>query len=78
MSSNEDYYDENIAPRLAELARECTEHGLSFFAAVEYEPGEIAETRMFVPGYSSTMMRLSSILRICGRALTTTILRFGK
>lgn len=37
---NEEWYDAEIAPALAELAKRCHERGMSFAAVVEYEPGE--------------------------------------
>ena len=46
-SDNEIFYDQKIAPELARLAQMCKEReGISFFAAVEYEPGDIGETRI--------------------------------
>jgi len=40
ISENEAWYDAEIAPALAELARRCEERGMSFIANVEYQPGE--------------------------------------
>lgn len=42
---SEDWYDKEIAPKLMELCKACNEHGMSFVAVVEYEPGKIAQTR---------------------------------
>lgn len=39
MSEAEDWYDSEIAPKLRELADKCHAQGMSFVAAVEYEPG---------------------------------------
>jgi hypothetical protein len=36
----EAWYDAEIAPALAELARRCHERGMSLIAVVEYAPGE--------------------------------------
>jgi hypothetical protein len=36
----EKFYDEEIAPILAQLGKKCEDNGLSFFAAVEYDPEE--------------------------------------
>ena len=58
----EEYYDNEIAPKLAELAMICTGNGMSFFAAVEYEPGEIGEIRMLVPECSRTILHLSQLV----------------
>lgn len=61
--TQEEIYDKEVAPKLAELAKFCTEHGMSFFAAVEYEQhGHIGETRMLVPGYHSIMLSMSNSL----------------
>ena len=38
--SNEEWYDNEIAPALAELAKRCHERGMAFLAVVEYEPGD--------------------------------------
>jgi len=40
----EHFYDEEIAPVLAELAWRCAQHGLSFVAAVEWRPGALGRT----------------------------------
>jgi hypothetical protein len=34
----EQFYDEEIAPKLKELMEQCADKGLSFLALVEYEP----------------------------------------
>jgi hypothetical protein len=44
MSDNEDWYDREIAPKLRELSEACHGRGMSFIAAVEYEPGSRART----------------------------------
>lgn len=43
-SDNEKFYDEEIALKLLELARQCHARGMSFVANVEYDPGETAST----------------------------------
>ena len=43
---NEKYYDEEIAPALAELAKKCAAKKMAFVAVVEYLPGECGETSM--------------------------------
>lgn len=40
----EQVYDEQIAPKLIELARVCHEHGMPFLATVEYAPGDYGTT----------------------------------
>jgi len=44
LTSKEDFYDRKIAPELMRLAKLCAGEGLGFLAAVEYEPGSLAET----------------------------------
>lgn len=44
---NEKFYDEQIAPLLAEVGRLCESRGFSFVAGVEYEPGQIGSTRVW-------------------------------
>lgn len=38
------WYDTEIAPKLAELAKLCHARGMSFLAQVEYQPGDRAGT----------------------------------
>ena len=45
-SENEVFYDEEIAPRLAEVAKLCQDRKMSIVADVEYEPGETGHTRV--------------------------------
>lgn len=40
VSEDEAWYDAEIAPALAALAKRCHERGMSFIAAVEYQPGD--------------------------------------
>ncbi len=42
--TNEQIYDEQIAPKLLALAKECEEAGLSLVATCEWLPGESGET----------------------------------
>ncbi len=37
--NKEQFYDEQIAPVLADLGKKCLDNGLSFFASVQYGPG---------------------------------------
>ena len=37
---DEAWYDAEVAPALAELAKRCHEKGMAFVAVVEYAPGE--------------------------------------
>lgn len=36
--SNEEFYDQKIAPGLLRLAKQCKARGMSFVASVEYDP----------------------------------------
>lgn len=45
-------YDEKIAPRLLDLAKECERLGLSFLAVAEYRPGYLGRTVSLHPGSS--------------------------
>lgn len=40
ISENEAWYDAEIAPVLADLAKRCNERGMSFIATVEYDEGK--------------------------------------
>ena len=43
-TEGEAWYDAEIAPALAELAKRCHKRGMAFVAVVEYEPGHRAGT----------------------------------
>jgi hypothetical protein len=59
MSENEDWYDREIAPKLAKLANACGNRGLSFIAVVEYESGNQATTTRFSEGAGLAMTMIS-------------------
>ena len=44
VTEGEAWYDTEIAPKLAELAKLCNARGMSFLAQVEYQPGDRAGT----------------------------------
>lgn len=44
VTENEAWYDAEIAPALADLAKRCHERGMSFVAVVEYQPGDRGRT----------------------------------
>jgi len=48
--TNEEWYDKKIAPKLAELANQCGERGMSFLSVVEYEPGSRSRTQRLTNG----------------------------
>lgn len=43
-TDGEAWYDAEIAPALADLAKRCHERGMAFVAVVEYQPGDRAGT----------------------------------
>lgn len=63
---SEEFYDENIAPELARLAKLCADNGMSFEAIVEYSPGDIGETRMFTKTFSWSMEMISLAVAAMG------------
>lgn len=44
VSVDEAWYDAEIAPALAQLAKRCHERGMAFVSVVEYQPGDRART----------------------------------
>jgi predicted oxidoreductase len=65
MMTNEEWYDAEIAPALAELAKRCHERGMAFVAAVEYEPGERGGTYYMTEGAGLEMR----MLHICAQTV---------
>lgn len=57
----EAWYDAEIAPMLDALANRCRERGMSFVAAVEYQPGDHAGTYSLTPAAHPKM----HMLRLC-------------
>ena len=45
------FYDEQIAPKLAAIATECSEHGISFVAAAD-TGARLNETSIYVDGWT--------------------------
>lgn len=43
-ADRERFYDEELAPVLADMAKRCAEKGLSFVALVEWDFGEVGHT----------------------------------
>lgn len=64
MNEKEQFYDEEIAPVLLDLANKCAERGLHFLAQVEYEPGEFGLTRKFADDPHLAMI----MLELCARS----------
>lgn len=63
VTEGEAWYDAEIAPALAELAKRCNERGMAFVAAVEYQPGDHAGTYMVGEDAGLTMHMIS----LCSR-----------
>jgi len=63
---SEKFYDEVIAPELARIAKLCTDNNMSLVAAVEYEPGEIAQTRMFSESATWPIEMVDLAVASCG------------
>lgn len=59
MTDNEAWYDAEIAPALAALATRCHERGMAFLATVEYQPGELGDTRYMTKDAGLAMQMLA-------------------
>lgn len=59
VSEDEAWYDAEIAPALAALAKRCFERGMAFVAAVEYQPGNHAGTYCMTDGAGLAMEMLN-------------------
>ena len=59
VSEDEAWYDAEIAPALAALAKLCHERGMSFIAAVEYQPGDRGGTYYLTEDAGLQMLALS-------------------
>ena len=57
-SVNERWYDEEIAPALAEIAQKCHARDIPMVAVVEYDPGKRGRTYVSTPkeGLAMTML----------------------
>ena len=53
-------YDEEVAPALREIARKCEQHGLSFLAICEWEPGDYGRA-LLQQSSASPAFRLTNI-----------------
>lgn len=62
-TEGEAWYDAEIAPALAALAKRCRERGMAFVAVVEYQPGDRAGTYYMTKdaGLAMTMQHLCAI-----------------
>lgn len=59
--ATEQQYDEVIAPKLAEVARLCTEMGMSIVARVEWQPGESGITQV-VPEDAGIAQKMTQLV----------------
>jgi len=64
-TEDEAWYDTEIAPALATLAKRCHERGMSFIAAVEYQPGDRGAT-YYLTEDAGTAMRM---LHLCAQTV---------
>lgn len=64
-TEGEAWYDAEIAPALANLATRCHERGMSFIAAVEYQPGDRGATYYLTKDAGTAM----SMLHICAQTV---------
>ncbi len=57
-ATSEAWYDSEIVPALAALAKRCNERGMSFLASVEYEPGNRGRTTFLTGGAGLAMQMI--------------------
>ena len=62
-TEDEAWYDAEIAPALAALAKRCHERGMAFVSVVEYQPGDRAGTYYMTEdaGLTMTMQHLCAV-----------------
>jgi hypothetical protein len=80
LTEKEKFYDTEIAPKLLELTRSCTEHELSLICQVEWNPNRHGITHN-VAEKSSFIMKMALILaKTNGNldAFVMSVLRFAK
>lgn len=73
---SEQFYDDVVAPKLAEIAKLCTDNGMSFVACVEF--GEtLAETSQLAEGYTFAPLLVKAAIAARGNvdALVISILQ---
>lgn len=64
-SERERFYDDVVAPKLAEVAELCHSQGMSIIATVEFEPNGIGTTMKGIGRESSIEMKLLQLLSFC-------------
>ncbi len=65
VSEKEKYYDDVIAPKLSELAKDAQLRGLNFLALVEWAPGEHGRTHYCVEGTQGLPLRMANWAAQC-------------
>ena len=78
--SDEQFYDENIAPKLLDLGKLCEEHGLSICCTVEWSPEDRGHTIAFSEN-ASTAMKIIKAAALCKGnvdAMFTAIIKLAK
>lgn len=64
--TDEEWYDQEIAPALAEIGKKCKERGASMIATVEYAKGERGSTIVRGPDTGLEMV----MLELCAKSGT--------
>lgn len=64
--NKEQYYDEELLPRLVDLAKACEQQGLSFLALCEWEPGEYGRTGLLQQDCSFALRMTDAAARATG------------
>lgn len=65
MTDGEKYYDEHIAPKLLDMAKDARAHGMNFLAIVEWAPGEHGRTHYCVEGTQGVPFRMANWAARC-------------
>lgn len=64
--TDEEFYDAEIAPTLADLCKRCQDRGLAFLAVVQYDAdGNIGQT-VCLPKGAPPVIRYANTLATCG------------
>lgn len=65
-TEQEKFYDEEIAPALADLAKKCRDRGVSFLAVAEWEPGEIGRTITTSDDTGPAIIEMNNMVQVNG------------
>lgn len=78
--TNDEFYDKEIAPELARLARLCEKKDMSFIAVVEIDEGDFGRTSLFTEDAHLTMLLLKVLTKADGNmdAFLSGVLRYAK